>query len=101
MLSQKTPEDRRNELVMLEEFRRRKNLASFRDKQKVIMKQREKEGEEGDPSLDDDYTTDPVKEKEQEAGGPERFFAPSHNETFKTADFTLIFLDSDSVTLVT
>lgn len=33
--------------------------------------------------------------------GPERFFTPGQHEAFNPADFTMIFLDSDSVTNVT
>jgi small subunit ribosomal protein S5 len=33
--------------------------------------------------------------------GPERHFEPSKNEVFDPNEFTLIFLDSDSVTNVT
>jgi small subunit ribosomal protein S5 len=33
--------------------------------------------------------------------GPERFFEPRFDEIFNPSDFTLIFLDSDSVTNVT
>lgn len=33
--------------------------------------------------------------------GPERFFTPTKDECFNPNEFTLIFLDSDSVTNVT
>jgi hypothetical protein len=41
------------------------------------------------------------KERERDSAGPERFFHPNEDEVFDPADFTLIFIDSDSVTNVT
>lgn len=42
-----------------------------------------------------------TKESAYRVAGPERFFTPSKTECFNPNDFTLIFLDSDSVTNVT
>lgn len=103
LLNQKSPEDRRNELVMLEEIRRRKNLQSFRQKQEQIVARNTKAGidtpieehAEEKMQLNDDAEDDAF------GSGPERFFQPEDGETFDTADFTLIFMESDSVTQVT
>lgn len=42
-----------------------------------------------------------LREQEYNSAGPERFFEPSKDEIFNPNDFTLIFIDSDSVTNVT
>jgi len=42
-----------------------------------------------------------TKETAYRVSGPERFFTPGITECFNPNDFTLIFLDSDSVTNVT
>ena len=89
-------EERRNELVMLEEFRRRKNLEKYRQ---IVQERELDEGlfdKRHDPNL-----KDPQVMKEQSDGGPERFFGPDYGETFETEDFTLLFFESDSVCLIT
>jgi ribosomal protein S5 len=40
-------------------------------------------------------------EQRNKYAGPERFFVPDDDEIFDPNEFTLIFLDSDSVTNVT
>ena len=42
-----------------------------------------------------------TRESQHKSSGPERFFTPSKDEIFNPSDFTLIFIDSDSVTNVT
>lgn len=42
-----------------------------------------------------------TKPTEWRTQGPERYFEPLEDEIFDPADFTLIFIDSDSVTNVT
>ena len=102
LLLAKSPEYRRNEMVMLEEFRRRKNMKNYydlmrekrrrfdnwhgRDERKVNYMEFDKEGQESW-----DFKTT----------GPERYLEPKRDEIFKPSDFTLIFIDSDSVTNVT
>ena len=47
---------------------------------------------------DDEFVT---RESAFIHSGPERFFTPNKDEIFSPSDFTLIFIDSDSVTNVT
>lgn len=82
---------------MLEEFRRRKNLESYREK--LYEKKREKFDE--DPNEMPKYEPDPYLHLKKGSGPPSRYFGPSGNEIFNTADFTLLFMESDSTTLVT
>ena len=99
MLLAKSPEYRRNEMIMLEEFRRRKNMQSYwelRTKHKEEFHKTEidyhgkKLGQ-----VDDD------EESRYLGAGPERYFENEGNECYDANDFTMIFLDSDSVTNVT
>mmetsp|Transcript_29230 Transcript_29230/g.36306 ORF Transcript_29230/g.36306 Transcript_29230/m.36306 type:complete len:207 (+) Transcript_29230:343-963(+) len=95
-LLSKSPEYRRNEMIMLEEFRRRKQMKDYYE-----IRQRHQN------------TVDPVMAPTKEIGkahdnmnyyygsGPERYFENQRNEVFDGRDFTMIFLDSDSVTNVT
>ncbi len=84
----------------MEEFRRRKDLKKYYE----LMKNQRKDDaySKGKPSgildLDDESIT---KETQEVMSGPERFFMPEHGETFNPRKFTLIFMDSDSVTNVT
>jgi ribosomal protein S5 len=48
--------------------------------------------------MDDEAIT---KDTQYKQSGPERFFTPAKDEIFNPNEFTLIFLDSDSVTNVT
>jgi ribosomal protein S5 len=48
--------------------------------------------------LDDEAIT---KESQFKHSGPERYFTPGRDEIFDPSEFTLIFIDSDSVTNVT
>ena len=99
-LLEKTPEERKSEMIMLEEFRRRKNLERYFEQ---VKKQKSVEAiEQGKRNsivdMDDEAIT---KESQYKSSGPERFFTPSHDEIFNPSEFTLIFIDSDSVTNVT
>ncbi len=89
---------------MLEEFRRRKNLKSYMDKQEEFFKL----------TQEDDDMDNAVKKvvgqqnvdmhpKEQEPGGADRFFDsnPLQGDTFNPGDFTLMIMDQGSITLVT
>lgn len=42
-----------------------------------------------------------INDSQLKMSGPERFFAPAKDEIFNPAEFTLLFIDSDSVTNVT
>lgn len=97
LLLDKTVDDRRDELVMLEEFRRRKNLENFREK----VYSAEKDEEFEDINEMPRYEHDPYAKIRQTSGGPNRFFKPSAGEIYNPADFTLLFMETDSVTLVT
>lgn len=90
---------------MLEEFRRRKNLKSYRDKQDEILSK--SRGEDEDPDKEANRVVGDQKvnmhPKEQEPGGAERFFDPNpiEGDTFDTQDFTLIVMSQGSTTNVT
>jgi ribosomal protein S5 len=55
---------------------------------------------ERDPmvDMDDEAIT---RESQHKQSGPERYFTPGKDEIFDPSEFTLIFIDSDSVTNVT
>ena len=55
---------------------------------------------EKDPlvDMDDEAIT---KDTQYKQSGPERYFTPAKDEIFNPSEFTLIFIDSDSVTNVT
>lgn len=95
----KSPEYRKNEMVMLEEFRRRKQFKDFYDIRSADKRQKD----EFD-GLRDKHWKFKTREKEthlRASNGPERWFEPQWDEVFNPKDFTLIFVDSDSVTNVT
>ena len=99
-LLEKTPEQRKNEMIMLEEFRRRKNLERYYKEMKEQKGQEAIELGQRNPLLDmDDEAI--TRESQHKSSGPERFFTPTKDEIFNPNDFTLIFIDSDSVTNVT
>lgn len=87
-------------MVMLEEFRRRKNLSRyFESMKKQQLSDSIAKGEaSGIIDMDDEAIT---KETQYKQSGPERFFTPAKDEIFNPGEFTLIFIDSDSVTNVT
>jgi small subunit ribosomal protein S5 len=92
---------RKNEMVMLEEFRRRKKMKDYFDlmKKRGIQEQ-DKDGHDTPNHMDFD-TAAVNRDKHITGTGPERFFRSRSDEVFSTAHFTLIFIDSDSVTNVT
>ena len=91
----KSPEYRRNEMIMLEEFRRRKSAQDFHDLKKEHYKKM-------NPADKDDVNQGKITDDYPYQGtGPERYFERGKNEIFNLRDFTLIFMDSDSVTNVT
>lgn len=94
----KSPEYRRNEMVMLEEFRRRKNLKDYHD----IMKKKSREHSKLNSETSDINEFDRMEDYQLYNGtGPERYFERQKDEVFDPDDFTLIFIDSDNVTNVT
>ena len=97
---EKTPEQRKNEMVMMEEFRRRKNLERYYSYMKEQMNEDHSVVGERQPliDMDDEAIT---RESQFKHSGPERYFTPGKEDIFNPADFTLIFIDSDSVTNVT
>ena len=102
LLLAKSPEYRRNEMVMLEEFRRRKKMKDYYD----LMQKKERHYDNWHSQFSKQYTDMDEEAKkmyfEQYSGtGPERYFEPKEDEVFNTRDFTLLFIDSDSVTNVT
>jgi ribosomal protein S5 len=96
-LIEKTLQERKDELVMLEEFRRRKNLESFREK---IYEEERSEGIGTDKDKPRNLN-DPYTDIKREAGPPSRFFSPKGDEIYDPSEFTLIFMETDSTTLVT
>ena len=96
ILLAKSPEYRRNEMIMLEEFRRRKNM-------KVYLEARKKLAEKQYPTEEFDYSgrIDNKYEARFKSIGPERYFEHQMDEIYDSSKFTLIFMDSDSVTNVT
>ena len=84
-------------MIMLEEFRRRKQVKDYWELKKEhedTVRPFNKPVEPLD-RLDDD------QESKYLGSGPERFFENQPNEIFDGSKFTMIFLDSDSVTNVT
>ncbi len=99
-LLEKTPDYRKNEMIMLEEFRRRRNLKKYYEMMKVQKKSEAEADGQKNPFVELN-TSNINKEMSYKVSGPERFFTPSQSECFNPNDFPLIFLDSDSVTNVT
>ncbi|CAI2371427.1 unnamed protein product [Moneuplotes crassus] len=97
LLINKTLDERKDELVMLEEFRRRKNVANFRE---TLHQKRVDVGLDDGTTLPR-YEPDKYLPKKRSPGPPSRFFAPEGNEIFDPTKFTLLFMETDSVTLVT
>lgn len=85
---------------MMEEFRRRKNLKRYYELMKK-RKQDEAELEGEKPAIIDMSDAQMTTEQVYDEAGPERFFTPGEDDTFDPNEFTLIFIDSDSVTNVT
>jgi hypothetical protein len=93
-------EIRKNEMVMLEEFRRRKNLERYY--KMTTDKLRMSSNDRADPRTPIDVEKETMtREMQHKHSGPERFFTPEIDEIFDPSKFALIFLDSDSVTNVT
>lgn len=98
MMIDKTLQDRKDELVMLEEFRRRKKIENFREK----MYQKDLELGFENPEKDKPrIEKDPYLRLKKTAGPSSKYFTPFGTETFNPAEFTLLFMETDSVTLVT
>lgn len=99
-LLEKTPEHRKSEMTMLEEFRRRKNLKRYFEltasEKKADLESTFKKSNLFDMS--DEAVTAGMRYKQS---GPQRFFTPDHEECFNPSEFTVIFIDSDTVTNVT
>lgn len=99
-LLEKTPDQRKNEMVMMEEFRRRKNLQRYYEQMKKHRTEEAGVQGEKNPMMDmDDESVN--RETQYKHSGPERYFTPGKDEIFNPSEFTLIFIDSDSVTNVT
>lgn len=85
---------------MMEEFRRRRNLKKYYEMMKERIDKSRKGGGKRTAFYDMDETTLEMNSQYPQAG-PERFFTPSKEEIFNPSEFTLMFMDSDSVTNVT
>jgi len=98
LLLAKSPEYRRNEMVMLEEFRRRKNMKDYFE----LMGNKKKDDNKMQGKEDLNMSTESLNRENMYSGsGPERYFERQKDEVFNPEEFTLIFIDSDSVTNVT
>lgn len=89
-------------MIMMEEFRRRKNLKSFHEQMNDIY--RRASAAHGDPRMAPfDHKDSGNQQMGEDTVGSnvERHFECGHDEVFPAEDFTLIFMDSDSVTNVT
>lgn len=85
---------------MLEEFRNRRNLKRYYEMMKDKAKRDADDQNLRNPFIE--MTKNNItKETASKYSGPERFFAPNVDECFNPNEFTLLFLDSDSVTNVT
>lgn len=85
-------------MVMLEEFKRRKNLKDYHE----IMTQKNRENADLMGKKGNVNEFDRIEGYQMYEGvGPERYFELKEDECFNPEDFTLIFLASDSVTNVT
>ena len=89
-------------MVMLEEFRRRKNMKNYYD----LMREKRRRFDNWDGKSEREVNYMEFDKEGQESWdfkttGPERYLEPKRDEIFKPSDFTLIFIDSDSVTNVT
>ena len=84
-------------MIMMEEFKRRKNLKDYHglmneNQRKAAINQKLPEGLPMDGKSEaNDY----------HGSGVERFFEPKRDEIFNPEEFTMVFLASDSVTNVT
>lgn len=96
-----TPEMRKNQMVMMEEFRRRKRLGDYWDEMTELQRK--------EATRTRDVTKAPMDMKPEtlkavddyHGSNAERYFEPAFDEVFNPSEFTLVFLDSDSVTNVT
>ena len=100
----KSPEYRKNEMIMLEELRRRKQMKDFY----TLDRARRKENEGLDyatPGYDRKNKVEDIhgvlETPEHKTQNDERWFEPKKDEIFDPRDFVLMFMDSDSVTNVT
>jgi hypothetical protein len=99
----KSPEYRKNEMIMLEELRRRKKMKDFHalNNERLRKEYDEDLDRNKDPKRKIDEIGDITAPKEWRKQGPERYFEKKRGEIFDARDFVLIFIDSDSVTNVT
>jgi hypothetical protein len=99
----KSPEYRKNEMIMLEELRRRKKMKDFYklNTDKIMDEHENTFNLFKDDENRVDRIEDITEPKEWRSMGPERHFERKKDEIFDFREFTLIFIDSDSVTNVT
>lgn len=88
-------------MIMMEEFRRRKNLKNYWDQMTDQAKKAAYSHQNRDILPYDHSRESRSMFPEHEGTGAERFFEPGRDEVFDAEQFTLLFLDSDSVTNVT
>ena len=96
-----TPEMRKNQMIMMEEFRRRKNLNDYYDLMKVGQQQGSSSVKQDELGPFDMTKASMAQAHQYHGSNAERYFEPRRDEVFNPNDFTLIFMASDSVTNVT
>lgn len=92
---------RKNQMIMLDEFRKRRQLKDYHES--MVNTSRKIHA---NTQFDEQAPLDMKKETNQQmnqfrGSNEERHFEPGRDEIFDPNDFSLIFLDSDSVTNVT
>lgn len=93
---------RKNQMIMLEEFRRRKNLEHYYDMTNDLKRNQAIANNKDPYSMPHDLDERTIEAVDDYQGSNvERFLEPRAEECFDPKQFTLIFLDSDSVTNVT
>jgi hypothetical protein len=92
---------RKNQMIMMEEFRRRKNLNDYYDLMKVNQQQGSSSVKQDELGPLDMTKASMAQAHSYHGSNAERYFEPRRDEVFNPNDFTLIFMASDSVTNVT
>jgi len=92
-----TPEMRKNQMVMMEEFKRRKSLKDYHG----LMNENQRKTATNQKMPEVSPLDGKSEANAYHGSGVERFFEPKRDEIFNPREFTMVFLASDSVTNVT
>jgi ribosomal protein S5 len=88
-------------MIMMEEFRRRKNLNDYYDLMKINQQRGAAAGKQDELGPFDMSKASQEQAHQFHGSNAERYFEPKRDEVFNPNHFTLIFMASDSVTNVT